>query len=197
MRDEFVGTPVDLESRSRSANARVNKLGPARVGRSVSRLVQDPLLDSIEAVYRQRYSSFLRVATAIAGDEETGRDAVQDGFAGAVRSRHRYRREGSLEAWLWRAVVNAARTRRRTPSDAQPVADIAVTTDNGVSQSAVRDVLAALPERQRLVVFLRYFADLDYKTIARVAGVETGTVSATLSAAHDSLRARLKEELHA
>jgi RNA polymerase sigma factor (sigma-70 family) len=159
--------------------------------------VQDPLLDEIEAVYRQQYPSFLRVASAIAGDEEAGRDAVQDGFAGAVRSRHRYRREGSLEAWLWRAVVNAARTCRRTPPVAESVIDLSVMSDNGASESAVRDVLAALPERQRLVVFLRYFADLDYRTIARVVDVKTGTVSATLSAAHDSLRARLKEELHA
>jgi RNA polymerase sigma factor (sigma-70 family) len=159
--------------------------------------VQDPLLDEIEAVYRQRYPSFLRVASAIAGDEEAGRDAVQDGFAGAVRSRHRYRGEGSLEAWLWRAVVNAARTHRHATPVAQPVAEIAATSDNGSSRSAVRDVLAALPERQRLVVFLRYFADLVYRTIARIADVKTGTVSATLSAAHDSLRASLKEELHA
>jgi hypothetical protein len=38
---------------------------------------------------------------------------------------------------------------------------------------------------------------LDYRTIARIADVKTGTVSATLNAAHDSLRASLKEELHA
>jgi RNA polymerase sigma factor (sigma-70 family) len=84
--------------------------------------------------------------------------------------------------------------RRQRGSDAQ--AHVA-TSENGSSRSAVRDLLAALPERQRLIVFLRYFADLDYKTIARIAGVKTGTVSATLSAAHDSLRASLKEELHA
>jgi RNA polymerase sigma factor (sigma-70 family) len=158
--------------------------------------MQDPLLDEIEAVYRQRYSSFLRVAAAIAGDEEAGRDAVQDGFAGAVRSRHRYQRRGTLEAWLWRAVVNAARTRRRAMQAVEPMIEVVNASDNG-SQSDVRAVLAALPERQRLIVFLRYFADLDYRTIAGIAGVRTGTVSATLSAAHDSLRATLKEELHA
>ena len=162
----------------------------------MSLLAQDPLLDEIEAIYRQRYPSFLRVAVAIAGDEETGRDAVQDGFAGAVRSRHRYRREGTLEAWLWRAVVNAARTRRRAMQASEPVVEVVSGSDNG-SRSDLRSVLAALPERQRLIVFLRYFADLDYRTIARIAGVRTGTVSATLSAAHDSLRAKLKEELHA
>ena len=55
--------------------------------------------------------------------------------------------------------------------------------------------LAGLPERQRLVVFLRYFADLSYQEIEVVVGVRVGTVSATLHAAHAALRAEL-EEVH-
>jgi len=49
-------------------------------------------------------------------------------------------------------------------------------------------LVAALPERQRLMVFLRYYADLDYRAIATALGVKTGTVSATLNAAHAALR---------
>ena len=56
----------------------------------------------------------------------------------------------------------------------------------------VRRFVAALPPRQREVIFLRYFADLDYATIAHVLGLALGTVSATLSAAHHTLRARLE-----
>ena len=44
------------------------------------------------------------------------------------------------------------------------------------------------PERQRLTVFLRYYADLDYRSIAHVLDVEVGTVSATLSSAHSASR---------
>jgi RNA polymerase sigma factor (sigma-70 family) len=53
--------------------------------------------------------------------------------------------------------------------------------------------VASLPERQRLTVYLRYYADLDYRAIADVLDVEVGTVSATLSAAHRSLRRNLEE----
>jgi RNA polymerase sigma factor (sigma-70 family) len=158
-------------------------------------LKRDRLLDEIETIYRQRYASFLRVAAAITQDEEAGRDAVQDGFAGAVRGRHGYRGRGTVEAWLWRSVVNAARTRRSMIRRVEPLVHEAP-SDESVTESPLRSALAALPERQRLVVFLRYFADLDYRTIARVAGIRTGTVSATLSAAHESLRTTLKEELH-
>jgi RNA polymerase sigma factor (sigma-70 family) len=49
-----------------------------------------------------------------------------------------------------------------------------------------------LPERQRLVLFLRYYADLSYTQIGAALGLRTGTVSATLAAAHRTLRARLE-----
>jgi RNA polymerase sigma factor (sigma-70 family) len=49
-------------------------------------------------------------------------------------------------------------------------------------------MLARLPERQREAVFLRYYADLDYAAIAELLGITTGTVGATLNAAHGSLR---------
>jgi RNA polymerase sigma factor (sigma-70 family) len=57
----------------------------------------------------------------------------------------------------------------------------------------VRAWVASLPERQRLVVFLRYFADLDYRSIATALDVEVGTVSATLATAHAALRRAYEE----
>ena len=54
-------------------------------------------------------------------------------------------------------------------------------------------IVAGLPERQRLTLFLRYYADLDYEAIAATLGVTTGTVGATLNAAHGALRCSLKE----
>jgi RNA polymerase sigma-70 factor (ECF subfamily) len=161
------------------------------VVKGVSGLKRDRLVDEIEAVYRQRYSSFLRVASAIAGDEEAGRDAVQDGFAGAVRGRHGYKGRGPLEAWIWKAVVNAARDRRRSASDVPLTEEPDETRSDEPGQ--LRAAIAALPERQRLAIFLRYFADLDQRSIAKVLGIRPGTVAATLHAARESLRKTLKE----
>jgi RNA polymerase sigma factor (sigma-70 family) len=61
------------------------------------------------------------------------------------------------------------------------------------SELRLTPVLLALPERQRLIVFLRYYADLDYRAIAAALEIEVGTVSAALSAAHRSLRNALQE----
>jgi RNA polymerase sigma-70 factor (ECF subfamily) len=134
------------------------------------------------------------VASAICSDVDLGRDAVQAAFVSAVRRRRSYRGEGSLEAWVWRIVVNEARRIGREPQLAQ-LESAAEGASNGQADDPldVRAWIAALPERQRDALFLRYYADLDYRAIADVLGIEVGTVSATLSAAHQSLRKRLEE----
>jgi RNA polymerase sigma factor (sigma-70 family) len=57
----------------------------------------------------------------------------------------------------------------------------------------VREAIEQLPERQRLVLFLRVYADLDYRSIAEAVGIKEGTVAATLNAAHQRLRELLSE----
>ena len=154
------------------------------------------LTGELETVYRLRYRRFLRIATAIVGDEASGHDAVQDGFAQALRDQESYRGEGPLEAWVWRLVVNAALAAHRRAAARREAAEaVEVSSTNGYvsDESGVRAWLAALPERQRLAVYLRYYADLDYRAIAVALGVEVGTVSATLSSAHQALRRSLEE----
>lgn len=151
------------------------------------------MLEEIERVYRDRYSAFLRVASAITGDVELGHDAVQDGFAGAVRSRRSYRARGSLEAWIWRAVVNAARDRSRARPEVAVAEEPAAPETLVEERGTVRSAIAGLPERQRLAIFLRYFADLDQRSIGKALGIRPGTVAATLHAARDSLRSDLEE----
>jgi RNA polymerase sigma-70 factor (ECF subfamily) len=127
----------------------------------------------------------------VLGDPDAGRDAVQDAFASAVRNRKSFRGEGPLDAWLWRAVVNAARDqlRARRPPPSPVVENGNAHDDSG----EVRVALALLPERQRLMLFLRYYVDLDYAAIAVVLGVSEGTVAATIHASHRALRRRVEE----
>ena len=145
-------------------------------------------LRELERLYRRSYRRFVRVALAITRDEEAAAEAVQEAFARAIRSRRGFRGEGSLDAWVWRGVVNEARRSATLPRHEN--AGGVVDSSNGPTDpdGATRALIAGLPERQRLAVFLRYYADLDYRTIGEVLQIEPGTVSATLHAAHRTLR---------
>ncbi len=52
----------------------------------------------------------------------------------------------------------------------------------------------ALPDRYRLPLVLRYFADLDYQTIADQHGVGRGQVGSLLFRGRQQLRSRLRDE---
>ena len=148
----------------------------------------------LETLYRQRFEHFARVASAICGDLDRGRDAVQAAFTAAVRERRSFRGRGPLEGWVWTIVVNEARRIAREPHNA-PLEATREPATNGNAEDSLGLVawIAALPERQREALFLRYYADLEYSSIAEVLGIEVGTVSATLSAAHQTLRKKLEE----
>jgi RNA polymerase sigma-70 factor (ECF subfamily) len=147
----------------------------------------------IESLYRARFPQFERVARAITGDRDSALEAVQEGFADALRRAGQWAGRGPLDGWVWRCVVNRARKARRRPTLELPADENRSDGNHEGSELAGR--LTALPERQRLVVFLRYFADLEYREIAVALGIETGTVSATLHAAHANLRAGYEEAL--
>ena len=148
----------------------------------------------LERLYRDRFEHFSRVAAAICHDAELGRDAVQAAFTTALRERRSFGGRGPLEAWVWRILVNEARRLAREQRSAPlRIASEPAANGRGEDPLGVRAWVATLPERQREALFLRYYADLDYRAIADVLGIEVGTVSATLSAAHQNLRKKLKE----
>jgi RNA polymerase sigma-70 factor (ECF subfamily) len=153
-----------------------------------------PTLESIGRYYEDRYHRLLRVAEAIVADPDLAHDAVQEGFARVIRSQETFRDEGSVEGWIWRTVVNAALDVRAKKLPTGTVPEAGREVSNGVGDP-VRVLVAALPERQRLVLFLRYYADLDYERIAQALGISPGTVAATLNQAHTRLRSQL-EEVH-
>ena len=144
----------------------------------------------IEQVYRRRYAAFGRGVLPITGDWSLAADAVQEGFARALRYRDSFA-GGSLEAWVWRIVVRRALSLRPGPLPVSAAVDAFVDPSGGELTDAVRAAVEELPERQRLVVFLRYFADLSYTEIAEACDIAEGTVAATLAKA----RARLEEAL--
>ena len=131
--------------------------------------------------------------TALLRDGEAALDVVQEGFALALRRRSSFRGEGTLEAWLWRIVLNVARDHRRAERGEEPARVFECDARAGETPDDLRAALLALSERQRLALFLRYYADLSYAQIAEVLGVRPGTIAATPNAAHAALRRDLED----
>ena len=150
--------------------------------------------DALEKLYRERYRTFRDVLAGIVGSHDLAREVVQEAFARALRERHKWRGEGTLEAWVWRIAINVAlktrkELRRRWELEEAPPPEPLAESDHDV-----RAVVRSLPPRRRLLVFLRYFADLTYAEIAQATNVAEGTVAATLAQAHAELRELVERE---
>lgn len=101
-------------------------------------------------------------------------------------------------AYLRRTVVNLSRSRlrhlrvaRRAPREPDRDAKSAETV--ALANRVVWDALATLTRRQRQVLVLRYWLDLDQQTIAETLGVAVGTVKATTNHAMTALRDALED----
>jgi RNA polymerase sigma factor (sigma-70 family) len=144
---------------------------------------------AIEQVYESRYSGYRLALSTLVPDADVAHDVVQDAFAIALARRDTFR-DGCLEAWIWRIAERRAadvlRGRGRTGDFDMDYA----TSSAGDGLTADPELAAAiqgLSPRRRLIVFLRYFADLSYAQIAEACEISEGTVAATLARAHSEL----------
>ena len=157
--------------------------------------LDEPGVASIEQIYREQLARFRRVASAVLGDPVAAQDAVQDGFVRALRDRASYRGERPLEAWVWGCVMNAVRTTarsRKAPSGFSSSEPVEPARGSDADED-LRRLIRELPERQRLALFLRYFADLDYEAIGEILSIASGTVAASLHSAHATIRKAVEE----
>lgn len=68
--------------------------------------------------------------------------------------------------------------------------------ENSELASIVADVLAKMPEKERLVISLYYYEELTQKEIAEVIGVSEGRISQLHSQALINLKNKMKSKLH-
>ena len=145
--------------------------------------------------YRNARDGCLRAVYAACGDRALAEDLTAEAFARAYASWRTVSRHPEPRAWIVRTALNTRVSwwrRRRHEVGWDEAFDPA--QDGSSGQRPDAQVLAALrklPRRQREVVALRIFLDLDTDTAARTLGIAPGTVTAHLSRATAALRVSL------
>jgi RNA polymerase sigma factor (sigma-70 family) len=144
--------------------------------------------------YRASYQRCLRAVIAGAGRPDLAEDLVAEAFTRALVSWRTVRDHPAPEAWVVRTALNAGtswwrRYRREVPLGDHDAA-APQRREPGLGP-VVLAALRALPRRQREVIALRVFLDLDIATTARILGIAPGTVGAHLSRAVAALRTAL------
>ena len=146
--------------------------------------------------YREARDKCLRTVLVSVGDQDAAQDLVDEAFARACASWRTVSKHPAPAAWVVRTALNENITRWRRRRREVAVPDLATFADLPGSYGAgdrafdprVMAALLRLPARQRQVVALRVFLDLDTDRTAAVLGVAPSTVKAHLSRALGALR---------
>jgi RNA polymerase sigma-70 factor, ECF subfamily len=177
-------------------------------------------VSACEALYRSFHEPLWRFARSFVRSSEIAEELVQEVFLALWRDRRDWDVRISIRAWLYAAVRHhalnhlrhervAARLRERTAAardaivehattDAQPVAMGAAPLDAHASAEAqeleqiVTNAIAALPERRRLAMMLRWKHDLSAAEIATVLGTTPESVRVLLTRARQELATLLQ-----
>jgi RNA polymerase sigma-70 factor (ECF subfamily) len=168
-----------------------------------------------------RYNgSLLRLARAYVPNDDVAEEAVQDTWMGVLRGVERFEGRSSFKTWLFRILVNRARSAgvreprhlsiddaepAVTPSRfnergawAQPLESWASDVDDRVVAASwakrLGDALADLPQRQRDIVTLRDVEGLASEDVCEVLGISEGNQRVLLHRGRSRLRAALESD---
>ncbi|GAA3564063.1 sigma-70 family RNA polymerase sigma factor [Microlunatus spumicola] len=154
-----------------------------------------PGLPPFDRVVREHGPVVLRVCRAVLGASGEADDAWQETFLAALRAYPDLDPATNLQAWLvtvaHRKAVDVVRSERRraVPTDTVgdgPVGPAADEPGGAAEAVAVREAVAALPERQRWAVTLHHLGGLSWAEVALVVG---GTEAAARRAGADGVAA--------
>ena len=146
-----------------------------------------------------RLPSLRRTAYLLCGDWHTADDLAQAALVKLYLSWPRVERADALDPYvrrimvrLWLDQVRSSRWRREhLVADAPD--DLTSAAAGGDDAQVLRVALDRLAPRQRAVLVLRYWEDLDVRETAAALGVGEGTVKSQTSKALDAMRSRLHD----
>ena len=132
-------------------------------------------------------------------------DVFQETWIGIVRARERFDPTRRFSTWMFQIANNLCRDRYRRQAvrtrtlqavraEHQTLGQLAAPPPDPDAGHAMRSHVAALPERLREVLLLRYYQDLGEAEISQVLGIPRGTVKSRLHAAVKALRERVQTE---
>jgi len=144
--------------------------------------------------FQDSWEPCLRAVVAVVGRPQMAEDQVAEAFVRAWVSWRKVSRHPAPRAWVVRTALNTGASWWRRRRDELPLADHDLTAPGDLGGGLDAILLTAiwrLPPRQREVIALRIFLDLDTATIAAQLGIEAGTVRMHLSRGVTALRHEL------
>jgi RNA polymerase sigma-70 factor (ECF subfamily) len=156
--------------------------------------------EAFEMIIHTHSRTLFAIAYGILQNREEAEDVVQDSLVKAWKMRWRVRDPEKFPAWLCMVARHRARDvfrkRRRVPFTHEAIETSEANTPGIMAiNQQLHSALATLPELHRAALTLRYFEEMDYRTIENTLGLTNGALRGILGRAVASLRKQLRPAL--
>jgi RNA polymerase sigma factor (sigma-70 family) len=174
-------------------------------------------ISGLEPLIARYQVAALRLAYLLVGERAAAEDVVQDSFLLAYQGIARFRPGSAFAPWFYRIVTNTARQRRRRaavryeitvdwqshdgedtrawqvaiaalPRDGDPQIDPTLYTEHMEERKDLLQALAALTQKQREAVVLRYYCGYSDQELASILGCRESTARQRLHSGIVALR---------
>jgi RNA polymerase sigma-70 factor (sigma-E family) len=149
--------------------------------------------EAILDLYEAHGGEVRRLAYLLTGDRDEADDLMQEAFARLIGRYQYIRNREAVRSYLLRTVVNVSNSRLRRLRLERLYVRTLRPAESYLPDLAERDSvmrrLQLLPRRQKVVVVLRYCADLSEQQTAEVMGVSLRAVKSLVARALQALRA--------
>lgn len=156
--------------------------------------------EAFEMIIRTQSRTLFAIAYGILQNREEAEDVVQDTLVKAWKTRWRVRDPQKFPAWLCMIARHRAhdifRKRRPLPAEILSSDQSGQSNQSGLDQR-LHSALASLPELHRAALTLRYFEEMDYRTIENTLGLSNGALRGILGRALATMRKQLRPALAA
>ena len=154
--------------------------------------------DAFEMIIRTNSRALFAIAYGILQDRGEAEDVVQDSLVKAWKTRWRVRDPEKFPAWLATIARHRAhdilRKRRPFSYPYEAIGENEPIDTTGVDQE-LHSALATLPELHRAALILRYFEEMDYRSIENMLGLSNGALRGILGRSLACLRKQLRPAL--
>ena len=159
-----------------------------------------PDRDVMEILYEQHHHFVYRVAMGFVADPDMAQDVTHDVFIRVIKHRRRWKDQARFRTLLYRVTYFVCQEYRRRRLRRQRLRrwigwwneNRETVTGKASNLQGLMKILQQLPERQRVVLVLRFYEGLSVKETAQIMGCRPGTVKAHLFKAINNLRRMLR-----
>ena len=162
-------------------------------------VMRDEKRERLDELVRANLTRMLQLAQRLTGDLDQAEEITAEAMFRAVRGWDSFRGDADSRTWLYTIVVNTFRNHlkrisRQKPIDDPPI-DRSETPDESASRIELGQIVAKevskLPTKQREVLVLKTYENMNTEEISKVLNISTANVYTTLHHAREHLRKKL------